>query len=168
MRKSRVKCYPRWTRWGRHRFGWPSGTREFAGLWAAFLRQPAGAFALGRFVMTGLVWASGNGRVYSAHDPDLNRKVVAKSDRTKGDWELQLRTVHSRGAGRLGANGVARALLTRCPGEWAARIALNQIDPQISCNTCGGSVSYIRFAVQTINRDSQQHFEYALHSILGK
>jgi serine/threonine protein kinase len=38
---------------------------------------PNGA-ALGRFVITGFVGQGGMGRVYSAHDPDLNREVALK------------------------------------------------------------------------------------------
>ena len=34
--------------------------------------------ALGRFVITGFVGQGGMGRVYSAHDPDLNREVALK------------------------------------------------------------------------------------------
>ena len=34
--------------------------------------------ALGRFVITGFVGQGGMGRVYSAHDPDLNREVAVK------------------------------------------------------------------------------------------
>jgi serine/threonine protein kinase len=40
-------------------------------------RLPNGA-ALGRFVITGFVGEGGMGRVYSAHDPDLNREVALK------------------------------------------------------------------------------------------
>jgi len=38
---------------------------------------PDGA-AIGRFVITGFVGQGGMGRVYSAHDPDLNREVALK------------------------------------------------------------------------------------------
>ena len=34
--------------------------------------------SLGRFVITGFVGQGGMGRVYSAHDPDLNREVALK------------------------------------------------------------------------------------------
>ena len=47
---------------------------------------PNGA-ALGRFIITGFVGQGGMGRVYSAHDPDLNREVALK--------------VIARGAGRI-------------------------------------------------------------------
>jgi eukaryotic-like serine/threonine-protein kinase len=40
-------------------------------------RLPDGA-ALGRFLITGFVGQGGMGRVYSAHDPDLNREVALK------------------------------------------------------------------------------------------
>ena len=34
--------------------------------------------ALGRFIITGFVGQGGMGRVYSAHDPDLNREAAVK------------------------------------------------------------------------------------------
>jgi hypothetical protein len=40
-------------------------------------KLPEGA-TLGRFVITGLVGQGGMGRVYSAHDPDLDREVALK------------------------------------------------------------------------------------------
>jgi serine/threonine protein kinase/WD40 repeat protein len=41
--------------------------------------------ALGRFVITGFVGQGGMGRVYSAHDPDLNREVALKVITQKAD-----------------------------------------------------------------------------------
>jgi len=45
---------------------------------------PNGA-ALGRFVITGFVRQGGMGRVYSAHDPELNREVALKVIAQKAD-----------------------------------------------------------------------------------
>src|SRR5206468_869791 len=45
---------------------------------AAFSGNLPEGFALGRFVITSFVGEGGMGRVYSAHDPDLNREVALK------------------------------------------------------------------------------------------
>jgi serine/threonine protein kinase len=54
---------------------------------------PSGA-ALGRFVITGFVGEGGMGRVYSAHDPDLNREVALKVIGQQADASSSERFIH--------------------------------------------------------------------------
>jgi len=63
-----------------------TGTDPCAGSRSSSLPQGA---ALGRFVINGFVGQGGMGRVYSAHDPDLNRdvalKVIARTESTSSE-----------------------------------------------------------------------------------
>ena len=62
------------------RWGWLSRTERhpaYAAPEPPASRLPNGT-SLGRFVITGFVGQGGMGRVYSAHDPDLNREAALK------------------------------------------------------------------------------------------
>jgi serine/threonine protein kinase len=50
--------------------------------------------ALGRFVITGFVGEGGMGRVYSAHDPDLNREVALKVIAQQADASSSEQFIH--------------------------------------------------------------------------
>ncbi len=79
IRKSREKCWRCWTKCGRRPMG-----MAFPNQRHPLIRAPSPASSLpngtslGRFVITGFVGQGGMGRVYSAHDPDLNREVALK------------------------------------------------------------------------------------------
>ena len=55
---------------------------------------PLNGVSLGRFVVTGFVGQGGMGRVYSAHDPDLNREVALKVIAQKADTASTARFIH--------------------------------------------------------------------------
>ena len=80
IRKSRIKCWPCWTKSGRHPMGmaFPNLRHPVTRLPEAPASSLPNGTSLGRFVITGFVGQGGMGRVYSAHDPDLDREVALK------------------------------------------------------------------------------------------